>query len=87
MNEEQVTVSTAKLEYIILVDNNTIEILADKVVEVNVQSKVLNFKTVLGRDARRSLDSLGMVEFMRAVIFITSYCIISLLKLVLCLKS
>ena len=77
MNEEQGTESTAKLECIIKLDNNTTEILADKVVEVSEQSKVLDFKTVFRRDARRSLDSLRMVEIMRAVIFITSYCSIS----------
>ena len=86
-NEEQATVSTAKLKYIIFFDKHTVEILADKVVEVNEQSGMLDFKAVLARDARRSLDSLGMVEIMRAVIFITSFCMISTLKLVLCLKS
>ena len=80
VNEEQGTESTAKLECIIKLDNNTSEILADKVVKVSEQSKVLDFKTVFGQDIRRSLESLGMVEFMRAVIFITSYCSISRLK-------
>ena len=39
-NEEQATVSTAKLKYIIF-DKHTVEILADKVVEVSVQSGML----------------------------------------------
>ena len=60
VNEEQATVSTAELEYIII-DNNTVDRLADKVVEVNEQSGILDSKTVLARDVRHSLDSLGMV--------------------------
>ena len=66
-NEEQATVSTAKLEYIIF-DKYTKIRLADEVVEVNeqsgwlnVHSGVLDFKAVLARDVRHSLDSLGMV--------------------------
>ena len=77
MNEEQGTESTAKLNCIIRENNNTVEILADKVVKVSEQSKVLDFKTVFRQDAICCLDSLRMVEIMRAVIFITSYCLIS----------
>ena len=42
MNEEQGTESTAKLKCIIKENNNTVEILADKVVEVNEQSGMLD---------------------------------------------
>ena len=81
-NEEQATVSTAKLKYIIF-NEYTKDRLADKVVEVSEQSGMLDFKAVLARDVRRSLDSLGMVEIMRAVLFIDSFRMISALKLVL----
>ena len=46
----------------IIIDNNTKDKLADKVViVVNEESGMLDSKTFLARDDRRSLDSLGMV--------------------------
>ena len=56
MNDEQVTVFTAELEYI-AEDKHTGDNAANEVVMVNVVIKEIDSKTVLAGDARRPLDS------------------------------
>ena len=56
VNNEQVTVFTAELEYI-AVDKHAGDNAANKVVMVNVVIKEIDSKTVLAGDARHPLNS------------------------------